>query len=243
VRDLHQPRDPARHNGLLALLPAQDFSRLAPHLEWLPMRLGETVHEPGRELRYGYFPTTAIVSLVYILASGASAEQASIGNEGLVGMPLLLGGNTTVSTSVVQTAGHAYRVPGRVLKEMFVESPEFQRLLLRYTQVLVTQVAQTAVCNRGHSIEQQLCRWLLAMLDRGVTGELVVTQELVANALGVRREGVTEAAGRLQRAGIISYRRGHISVQDRARLETGSCECYGVVKDEVKRLLAGYRAR
>jgi CRP-like cAMP-binding protein len=189
-------------------------------------------------LQHAYFPTTAIVSLLYIMESGVSAEMAGVGNEGVLGISLFMGGETTPSSAVVQTAGHGYRLPGRVLKTEFNRGGPLQRLLLRYTQALVTQMFQTGACNRHHSIEQQLCRWLLLTLDRMPTNELIMTQELVANALGVRREGVTEAAGNLQRAGIISYRRGHISVIKRAGLEAGSCECYAVVKKELGRLLS-----
>ena len=206
------PTHGASQNHLLAALPAPDFERLAPHLELVPMRLGETLYEPGVQLQHAYFPTTAIVSLLYVLESGASAEIAGVGNEGVLGISLFMGGDTTPSSAVVQTAGHAYRLPGPVLKEEFDRGGLMQRLLLRYTQALLTQMCQTAACNRHHTIEQQLCRWLLLTLDRLPSGELVMTQELVASALGVRREGITEAAGNLQRAGVIRYRRGHISV-------------------------------
>jgi CRP-like cAMP-binding protein len=188
-----------------------------------------------------YFPTTAIVSLLYIMESGVSAEMAGVGNEGVLGISLFMGGDTTPSSAVVQTAGQGYRLPGRVLKSEFNRGGPLQKLLLRYTQALVTQMFQTGACNRHHSIEQQLCRWLLLTLDRMPSNELIMTQELVANALGVRREGITEAAGNLQRAGIISYRRGHISVIKRAGLEAGSCECYAVVKKEIVRLLSDVR--
>lgn len=227
-----------KQNHLLAALPAAEFERLAPHLELVPLLLGDTLYEPGGQLQHVYFPTTAIVSLLYIMESGVSAEMAGVGNEGVLGISLFMGGETTPSSAVVQTAGHGYRLPGRVLKTEFNRGGPLQRLLLRYTQALVTQMFQTGACNRHHSIEQQLCRWLLLTLDRMPTNELIMTQELVANALGVRREGVTEAAGNLQRAGIISYRRGHISVIKRAGLESGSCECYAVVKKELGRLLS-----
>jgi CRP-like cAMP-binding protein len=227
-----------KQNHLLAALPAAEFERLAPHLELVPLLLGDTLYEPGGQLQHVYFPTTAIVSLLYIMESGVSAEMAGVGNEGVLGISLFMGGETTPSSAVVQTAGHGYRLPGRVLKTEFNRGGPLQRLLLRYTQALVTQMFQTGACNRHHSIEQQLCRWLLLTLDRMPTNELIMTQELVANALGVRREGITEAAGNLQRAGIIRYRRGHISVIKRAGLEAGSCECYAVVKKELGRLLS-----
>ena len=225
-------------NHLLAALPAEDFERLAPHLDGVPMPLGEALYEPGTQLRHAYFPTTSIVSLHYVTESGASAETAGVGNEGIVGVSLFMGGDTTPSSAVVQTAGYGFRVDRHVLKQEFDRAGALQRLLLRYTQALMTQMAQTAVCNRHHSLEQQLCRWLLLTLDRLPTQELTMTQELVAGMLGVRREGVTEAAGKLQRAGLISYRRGHISVLDRKGLEAQTCECYGVVKKEMDRLLS-----
>ena len=230
-------------NHLLAALPAEEFARFAPHLELVPMLLGEALYEPGGKLQHVYFPTTAVVSLLYILESGLSAEIAGVGNEGILGISLFMGGDSTPSSAVVQTAGHGYRLPGKVLKAEFNRAGLVQRILLRYTQALVTQMFQTAACNRHHSIEQQLCRWLLLTLDRLPTNEMVMTQELVANALGVRREGITEAAGNLQRAGIISYRRGHISVIARTELEAGSCECYAVVKKEIGRLLSDARYR
>jgi CRP-like cAMP-binding protein len=230
-------------NQLLAVLPTAEFERLRPHLELVTLRLGEMLYEPGGQLQHAYFPTTAIVSLHYVLESGATAESAGVGNEGVVGIALFMGGETTPSSAVVQTAGHAYRLAGRVLKLEFTRAGPMQRLLLRYTQALMTQMTQSAVCNRHHSIEQQLCRWLLLTLDRAPSGELVMTQELVASMLGVRREGITEAAGNLQRAGIISYRRGHISVIDRSGLETRVCECYQVVSKELMRLLADARCR
>jgi CRP-like cAMP-binding protein len=231
-------------NHLLAALPTAEFERLAPHLELVPLPLGEVLYEPGGQLQHAYFPTSAIVSLHYVMESGASAETAGVGNEGVVGISLFMGGDTTPSSAVVQTAGHAYRLPSRLLKEEFKRGGLMQHLLLRYTQALITQVTQTAVCNRHHSVEQQLCRWLLLTLDRGVSSrELVITQELVASMLGVRREGITEAAGKLKSAGLISYRRGHISVLGRAGLETRVCECYAVVKKELGRLLSDVRHR
>ncbi len=231
------------HNHLLAALPAADFEALAAHLERVPMRLGDILYEPDEQLQYAYFPTTCIVSLHYVMESGASAESAGVGNEGVVGISLFMGGDTTPSSAVVQTAGHAYRLAGRVLKQEFNRSGLLQRLLLRYTQALMTQMAQTTACNRHHSVEQQLCRWLLLTLDRMSTSELIMTQELIASMLGVRREGITAAAGNLQHAGIISYRRGHITVLDRAGLESHACECYAVVKNELSRLLSDVRYR
>jgi len=237
------PHHSPNQNHLLAALPTAEFERIAPHLELVAMRLGESLYEPGGQLQHVYFPTTAIVSLHYILESGSSAEIAGVGNEGILGISLFMGGNTTSSSAVVQTAGHGYRLPGRLLKEEFNRAGLVQHLLLRYTQALVTQMSQTVACNRHHSIEQQLCRWLLLTLDRMPTNELVMTQELVANALGVRREGITEAAGKLQHAGIIRYRRGHISVLERSGLEARACECYGVVKKEIGRLLSDVQYR
>jgi CRP-like cAMP-binding protein len=236
------PSNPC-HNHLLAALPAADFARLAPHLEPVPMLLGESLYEPGGRLQHVYFPTTAIVSLLYVLESGASAEIAGVGNEGVLGISLFMGGDTTPSSAVVQTAGHGFRLPARLLKEEFNRGGAMQRLLLRYTQALLTQMCQTSACNRHHSIDQQLCRWLLLTLDRLPSNHLVMTQELVANALGVRREGITEAAGKLQRAGFIRYRRGHIEVLERSGLEAGACECYAVVKKELHRLLSDERYR
>ncbi len=210
-------------------------------LELVQMPLGQMLYEPGEQLRHAYFPTTCIVSLHYVTDTGASAETAGVGNEGVVGISLFMGGDTTSSSAVVQTAGHAYRLERRLLKQEFDRAGLLQRLLLRYTQALMTQMSQTAACNRHHTVEQQLCRWLLLTLDRVSTRELVMTQELVASMLGVRREGVTEAAGKLQRAGFISYRRGHIAVLDRTGLQTKACECYGVVKKELDRLLSDVR--
>jgi CRP-like cAMP-binding protein len=236
---IHSPNQ----NHLLGALPEADFARLAPHLELVPMLLGDTLYDPGGQLQHAYFPTTAIVSLLYIMESGVSAEIAGVGNEGVLGVSLFMGGDTTPSSAVVQTAGHGYRLQGRLLKEEFKRAGPAQRLLLRYTQALVTQMFQTGACNRHHSIEQQLCRWLLLTLDRLPSNELVMTQELVANALGVRREGITQAAGKLQRDGVISYRRGHISVLERQGLEAGACECYAVVKKEISRLLSDVQHR
>ncbi len=230
-------------NHLLAALPAAEFDAVSAHLELVPMPLGKMLYEPGGQLQHAYFPTTSIVSLHYVMESGASAETAGVGNEGVVGISLFMGGNTTSSSAVVQTAGHAYRLERRLLMQEFNRAGVLQRLLLRYTQALITQMAQTAACNRHHSVEQQLCRWLLLTLDRQPSSELVMTQELVASMLGVRREGITEAAGNLQRAGFISYRRGHISVLDRAGLESRACECYAVVKKELGRLLSDVEHR
>jgi CRP-like cAMP-binding protein len=230
-------------NHLIAALPPEEYARIAEHLECVALPLGEMLYEPDEQLQYAYFPTTAIVSLHYVMESGASAESAGVGNEGMVGISLFMGGNTTPSSAVVQTAGFAYKLAGRFLKEEFNRAGVLQHLLLRYTQSLITLMAQTAVCNRHHSVEQQLCRWLLLTLDRVSSRELVMTQELVASMLGVRREGITEATGKLQQSGFISNRRGHISVLDRAGLETRSCECYAVVKKEMSRLLSDVRYR
>ncbi len=234
------PHSP-KQNHLLAALPAGEFERLADHLQLVPMPLGEILYEPGGQLQYAYFPTTAIVSLHYVTESGASAEIAGVGNEGVVGISLFMGGQTTPSSAVVQTAGHAYRLARHLLKQEFDRAGPVLQLLLRYTQALITQMTQTAVCNRHHSVEQQLCRWLLMTLDRVPSGQLVMTQELVARMLGVRREGITEAAGKLQHAGLIRYRRGHIAVLERSGLEARTCECYAVVKAELGRLLSDVR--
>ena len=229
-------RQSSAHNRLLAALPPEDFARLQPHLELVPLPLGLAVYESGGPQGYVYFPTTAIVSLLYVLGDGDSAEIAVVGNEGLVGIALFMGGETTPSRAVVQSAGHGYRLQASVLKAEFERGGALQHLLLRYTQALMTQMIQTAVCNRHHSVDQQLCRWLLLSLDRLPGNELVMTQELIANMLGVRREGVTEAAGKLHRAGIIEYSRGHITVLDRPQLEARVCECYAVVRRETDRL-------
>ena len=229
----HSPRQ----NHLLAALPAGDYERLASHLELVPMKLGEVLYESGGQLRYVYFPTTSILSLLYVMEDGASAEIAIVGNEGILGISLFMGGESTPSRAVVQSAGHAFRLKAALLKNEFGRFGPTMHLLLRYTQALITQMAQTAVCNRHHSVDQQLCRWLLLSLDRLRTNELSMTQELIANMLGVRREGVTEAAGKLQNAGLISYQRGRITVLDRPGLEARSCECYQVVKTEFDRLL------
>lgn len=230
------PSDP-RSNHILRALPAEEWERIAPQLEKVAMPLGQVLYESGSKLRHVYFPATSIVSLLYVMQDGASAEIAIVGNEGLVGVALFMGGETTPSRAVVQSAGHGYCLKGQILKDEFTRAAGLQNLLLRYTQALLTQMAQTAVCNRHHSIDQQLCRWLLLSLDRLPSNQLTMTQELIANMLGVRREGVTEAAGKLQEAGLISYSRGHIVVLDRPGLEKRACECYQVVKTEFDRLL------
>lgn len=224
-------------NHLLAALPGAVYERLLPDLELVAMELGAIIYTAGSEQAYLYFPTTCIVSLVYVMANGASAEIAVTGFEGLVGIALILGGQTTPNQAVVQSAGHAYRIRAKAIKVEFDQGGRLQHLLLLYTQALTSQMAQTAVCNRHHSLDQQLCRWLLLSLDRLGSGELTMTQELIANMLGVRRQGVVEAAAKLQRAGLINYRRGHISVLDRSGLEARVCECYSVVKREYDRLL------
>jgi CRP-like cAMP-binding protein len=224
-------------NHLLGVLSAEDLGRLQPQLELIPLPLGWAVYESGRDQGYVYFPTTAIVSLLYVMEDGSSAEIAIVGNEGLVGISLFMGGETTPSRAVVQSAGYGYRLRAAALKKEFERGGVLQHLLLRYTQALITQMAQTAVCNRHHSLEQQLCRWLLLSLDRLPSNELHMTQELIANMLGVRREGVTEAAGKLQKDGLITYSRGHITIVDRPALEKRVCECYAVVKKEMDRLL------
>jgi CRP-like cAMP-binding protein len=232
---------PARENGhtnhLLDALPIADYSRLRSQLELVPMKLGEVLYEPGARLQHVYFPTTSIVSLLYVMEDGASAEIAVVGNEGMLGISLFMGGETTPSHAVVQSAGHGIRLKAHLLKEEFARFGPMMHLLLRYTQALITQMAQTAVCNRHHSVDQQLCRWLLLSLDRLESSQLSMTQELIANMLGVRREGVTEAAGKLQKAGLIQYQRGRITVLDRPALEARVCECYEVVKTEFDRLL------
>lgn len=234
---LSEPHSPQQNLLLAALHPTADFDRLADHLEWVPLRLGDMLYEPGMQLQHAYFPTSAIVSLHYVTESGASAETAGVGHEGLVGISLFMGGDTTSSSAVVQTAGHAYRLERHLLKQEFNRGGLMQALLLRYTQALMTQMSQTAVCNRHHSVEQQLSRWLLLTLDRLPSDDLVMTQELVANILGVRRESITDAAGKLQQLGFIRYRRGHITVLNRCGLETRACECYAVVKNELNRLM------
>ena len=229
-------------NHLLSVLPAVEWARIAPHLVQVDMPLGQVVYESGDRLSHVYFPTTSIVSLLYVMEDGASGEIAIVGNEGIVGVAIFMGGETTPSRAVVQSAGKAYRLDTRLLKEEFSRGGPMQRLLLRYTQALITQMAQTAVCNRHHSIDQQLCRWLLLSLDRLASNELKMTQELIANMLGVRRPGVTEAAMKLQEAGLIRYSYGHIEVLDRPGLEKRVCECYSVVKREFDRLLPDLKA-
>jgi CRP-like cAMP-binding protein len=228
----------ARDNHILDALPEMERERLFPHMELVAMPLGKVLYESGAALRHIYFPTDAIVSLLYVMRDGASAEIAVVGNEGAVGVSLFMGGETTPSRALVQSAGHAYRLSGARLKAEFNRHGELLHVLLRYTQSLLTQMAQTAVCNRHHSLDQQLCRWLLLSLDRLESNELKMTQELIANMLGVRREGVTGAAGKLQDLGVIRYARGKITVLDRPQLEGLSCECYSVVKRESDRLLA-----
>jgi CRP-like cAMP-binding protein len=226
-----------RQNHLIAALPVEVYTRLTRKLEPVAFKLGDVLYEPGVKMRYVYFPTTAIVSLLYVMESGASAEIAIVGNEGILGIALFMGGDTTPSRAVVQSAGFGYRMKAQLLKDEFSRFGPLMHLLLRYTQALITQMAQTAVCNRHHAVDQQLCRWLLLSLDRLDSNQLTMTQELIANMLGVRREGVTEAAGKLQEAGLISYRRGKITVLNRARLQARCCECYEVVKKELDRLL------
>jgi CRP-like cAMP-binding protein len=233
----HQPDQ----NRLLAALPAIELERIKSHLELVHMPLGDVLCESGGRLPYVYFPTSTIISLHYILENGASSEIAGVGNEGLLGISLIMGGESTPSWATVQTAGYGYRLKASLLLQEFNQGGPIQRLLLRYTQALITQISQTAVCNRHHTIEQQLCRWLLLTLDRLNSQELVMTQELIASMLGVRREGITEAAGKLQQAEIIRYRRGHITVLDRTGLETHVCECYEVVKKEFDRLFRDVR--
>jgi CRP-like cAMP-binding protein len=225
-----------QQNCLLAALSPEESDRLYPHLQLVPMPLGKVLYESGDVQRYVYFPTDSIVSLLYVMESGASAEVSVVGNEGVIGIALFMGGETTPSRAIVQSAGHAYRLIGQRLKDEFHRNGGMQILLLRYTQALITQMAQTAVCNRHHSVDQQLCRGLLLSLDRLASSELIMTQELIANMLGIRREGVTEAAGKLQKLGAIRYSRGQITVIDRPQLERLCCKCYAVVKKETDRL-------
>ncbi|MDO8988902.1 MAG: Crp/Fnr family transcriptional regulator [Sideroxyarcus sp.] len=230
------PHNPGQNHLLAALTPAESL-RLNPHLELVPMPFGEVYYESGGRLPHVYFPTTSIVSIHYVMENGASAEIAGVGNEGILGISLFMGGHTTPSRASVRAAGFGYRLRSQLLLDEFNRGGSLHQLLLRYTQALMTQTAQTAVCNRHHSVEQQLCRWLLLTLDRAPSNELVLTQELAANMLGVRREGITEVAGKLQQAGLISCRRGHITVLDRPGLEQRACECYEVVKSEFTRLI------
>lgn len=234
--------DPLR-NLLLAALPASDYRRIQPKLELHDLPLGAVLHEPHVVMKHAYFPLDTIVSLLCVTRNGGSAEISVVGREGVVGVSLFMGGGSTASRAVVQSSGHAYRLPAKVLHDEFGRGGAMQALFLRYTQALLTQMAQTAVCNRHHNLDQQLCRWLLLSHDRIGGDELVMTQELIANMLGVRREGVTEAAGKLQKAGLIHYRRGHIDILDRAGLEMRSCECYDVVRREYDRLLAPVAGR
>ncbi len=234
--------DTPKANRLLAALPGKDYDGLVDFLEPVALPLGMAVYESGGAQGYVYFPTSSIVSMLYVLADGASAEIAVTGSEGMVGIALFMGGETTPSRAVVQSAGRGYRLKAAVLKSEFERGGALQHLLLRFTQALITQMTQTAVCNRHHEVDQQLCRWLLLSLDRLATNELVMTQELIANMLGVRREGVTEAAGRLQAEGLIQYSRGRITILDRPQLEARVCECYSVVKKEYDRLLPEVRA-
>ncbi len=226
-----------KRNHLLAALPEAEWQRLSPHLEPTSMPLGQVLYESGRTLSHVYFPTDAIVSLLYVMENGASAEIAVVGHEGIVGISLFMGGESTPSRAVVQSAGQGFRLRAQVIKDEFERAGPVMHLLLRYTQALITQMAQTAVCNRHHTLDQQLCRWLLLSLDRLQGSDLVMTQELIANMLGVRREGVTEGALKLQKAGLIHYSRGHVTILDRAGLEQRTCECYAVVKKEYDRLL------
>ena len=230
-------RPDPRQNELLRALPAEVWKRLKPQLELVPLPLGDVLYESGGKMKHVYFPTTAIVSLLYVMEDGRSAEIAVVGLEGVVGVSLFMGGESTSSRALVQSAGFAYRLTAAILKDEFKRAGPMMHVLLRYTQALITQMAQTAVCNRHHTVDQQLCRWLLLSLDRLAVNELKMTQELIANMLGVRREGVTEAAGKLQEAGLIEYSRGTITVLDRPGLEKRSCECYEVVKKEFERLL------
>lgn len=230
---IHSPEE----NHLLAALPSAERERIFPYLEPVDMTLGDVLYEPGIQLQHVYFPTTAILSLLYVLEDGATMEIAVVGNDGLLGISLFMGGDTTPSRAVVQSAGHGFRLKAQLMKDEFSRAGALQSLLLRYSQALMTQISQTAVCNRHHSVAQQLCRWLLLTLDRLPTNELVITQELIASMLGVRREGVTDAAGKLHQLGAIEYSRGRITVVDRPMVERLSCECYAVVKKETDRLL------
>jgi CRP-like cAMP-binding protein len=232
-----------QRNLLLAALPEADCRRLSPNLEWVTLKLGQVLHESGIGLQHVYFPTDSIVSLLYVMENGESAEIAIVGNEGMVGICLFMGGETTTSRAVVQSSGHAFRLKQGYMNEEFERSGVFRRLLLRYTQALFTQTSQTAVCNQHHTVQQQLCRWLLLSIDRLPEDKLIMTQSLIADMLGVRREGVTEAAGKLQAAGAISYVRGKITVLDRPLLERTCCECYAVVRKETDRLLPNVMAK
>jgi CRP-like cAMP-binding protein len=237
VKPTPEPHSP-KLNHLLAALPSETFDRISPYLEWMSMPIGKVLYESGDQLQHVYFLSTAIASVSYIMENGAAAEIAGIGNEGVVGTSLLMGGKTTLNRAIIHTGGYGYRLKEHLMLEEFNHAGPMRNLLLLYIQALMTQISQTAVCNRHHSVEQQLCRWLLLTLDRLPSNELTITQELIAGMLGVRREGITEAAGNLQRAGLISYRRGHITVIDRRGLESHACECYDVVKNEFHRLLS-----
>ncbi|APX95003.1 Crp/Fnr family transcriptional regulator [Halomonas sp. 1513] len=226
-----------QQNMLLNLLPTEELGRLLPDLEKVELTIGQSVCESGEKITHAYFPLDSIVSLLYVTENGSSTEIAVVGHEGIIGVPLFMGGNTSPNRAVVQSAGHAYRLKAHLLKDEFNRAGPLQRLLLRFTQALLTQMAQTAVCNRHHCLDQQLCRWLLLSIDRLPDAKLNMTQELISNMLGVRREGVTESAGKLQKSGLISYNRGLITVLDRAGLEERVCECYAVVKEEYDRLL------
>lgn len=233
----HDPRQ----NHLLAALPAEELARLVPNLELVNLTLGQVIYEAGVQMRHVLFPTTTIVSLLYVMENGASAEISLVGNDGIVGVSLFMGGESTSSRAVVQSSGHAYQMKGQLMKDEFYHAGPMHYLFLRYTQALLTQMAQTAVCNRHHSLDQQFCRWLLLSLDRLPSNQLLMTHELIANMLGVRRQGVTEAATNVEKAGLINYYRGNITVIDRAGLEARACECYAVVKNETDRLLRDWR--
>lgn len=236
MRTAPSPHQQPQQNRLLAALKPDELERLSGAMQLVPLVVGQSVYRPGEKLQYAYFPTTAIVSLNYVTATGAAAETAGVGNEGMIGVTLFLGGDSLPGSAVVQTAGHACRLDERYLKQEFQRAGSLQTMLLRYARVLMAQMAQTAVCNCHHSLEQRLCRWLLLTLDRCVSHELVMTQELVAGILGVRRESITEATGNLQRAGFINSRRGHISIIDREGLEATACECYGILRKELGQL-------
>lgn len=226
-----------QQNRLLAALPAEVLNRLLPHLELTPIALGKVLYEPGEIMHSAYFPTDSIVSLLYVMHNGESAEIAVVGNDGMIGVPLFMGGESTSSRAIVQSAGHAYRLPTQRLRDEFRQHSELMVLLLSYTQALITQMVQTAACNRHHSTNQQLCRWLLLSLDRLSSNAMKMTEKLICNMLGIGADGVTKAAGRLEQLGVIEYRHGHITVLDRPKLETLSCECYAVVREETDRLL------
>jgi CRP-like cAMP-binding protein len=232
-----QPTAARNRNNLLAALPAADYDRVARLLDLVTLRLGDMLYEPGKRQTYAYFPTTAVVSLYFVMESGASAESAGVGRDGVVGVSLIMGGDSSPGSAVVQIAGQAYRLDAVTLKQELDRAGPMQQILLRYVQTMMAQMAQTAACNRHHTVEQQLCRWLLVTLDRVPSGEVVVTQEMIAAVLGVRRESITEAAGSLQRSGLIRYRRGHIAVVDRSGLARAACECYAAVATESRRLI------